>query len=88
MASNKEYSELTLEELLVEEKKIRKQEITSSVVMGFLIGIIIYGVAKNGFGFLYIFIPLVLMSIYYKALQKIKQNLRQVREEINIKNVR
>lgn len=86
MPDNKDYSEWTIEELLVEEKKIRKQEITSSVIMGFLGGIMIYGVANGGFSFIYVVIPLVLMSVFYKALQKIKQNLKQVREEIDTKD--
>jgi hypothetical protein len=53
----KERSELTDEQLLDEAKKIKSSSITNAVLIGFLIGIIIYSIVKNGFGF-FILIPL------------------------------
>ena len=52
-----ELSELTDEELLVESKKIRSTSITYALLIGFLIGIIIYSVVKNSLGF-FTLIPL------------------------------
>ena len=86
MLDSKDYSKLTLEELLTEEKKIKKNEIISAVIIGFSIGIIVYGVAKNGIGFLHIFIPLLLIYGIYKNSQKLKHNLKQIQEEINTRN--
>ena len=45
----------------------------------------IYGVSKNGIGFLHIFIPLILISGIYKNSQKLKRNLKQIQAEINAK---
>lgn len=45
MLENKDYAELTLEELLIEEKKLKKKEIISAVLIGVAIGILVYGVA-------------------------------------------
>lgn len=86
MSDKKDYSKLTLEELLKEEKKIKKNETISAFIIGFLISVMVYGVAKNGFGFLYIFIPLILIGGVYKNSQKLKDNLKQIRTEINTKN--
>lgn len=47
----KELSELTDQELLEEEKKIKSTAITNAVLVGFLIGIVFYGVTENGWGF-------------------------------------
>jgi hypothetical protein len=87
MFEKKDYSTLTLKELLAEEKKIKKSEIFSAGFIGFLIGIMIYGVVKNGFGFLYIAIPLLLIAGITKGSQIQKQNLKAIRAEINAKSV-
>lgn len=85
MSNHKDYSKLTLEELMIEEKKIKKKETIAAVIIGFLVGVMVYGVAKNGFGFLYIFIPLILISGIYKNSQQLKQHLKQIQAEINAK---
>ncbi len=85
MLDKKDYSKLTLEELLIEENKIKKNEIISAVLIGVLLGVMLYGIAKNGIGFIYIFIPLLLMSGIYKNSQNQKQNLKEVEESINAK---
>lgn len=85
MSENKDYTKLSLEELLAEEKKIKKMEITSSVIIGALVGVLIYGVAKKGLGFLHIFLPLIIIFGINKNTQKIKQNLKQIQAEIEDK---
>ena len=86
MLDDKDYSKLTLEELLIEEKKIKKNETIAAVIIGFLIGIMVYGVVMNGIGFLYIFIPLILIGGVYKNSQKHKHKLKQIQAEISAKN--
>ena len=88
MLDSKDYSKLTLEELLTEEKKIKKTEMLSAATTGFLIGIMVYGVVKNGFGFLYIAIPLFLIFGIYRNSQKNKQNIKQIQTEINTQNTK
>ena len=85
MLDKKDYSKLSLEELLAAEKKIKQNELISGMFIGFLIGIMVYGLVKNGFGFLYLAIPLFLIAGVYKNSQVQKQNLKQIREEINNK---
>ena len=55
----KQLSELTDQELLQEAKKMRSTSITNAVLVGVLIGIVIYSIMKNSLGFLTI-IPLFL----------------------------
>ncbi len=85
MSDKKDYSKLTLEELLVEERKAKKNAVFSAGLIGFMVGIMIYGIVKNGFGFLYIAIPLFLIFVIYKNSKTQKQNLKQIQAEINIK---
>ena len=61
MSDSKDYLKMTPEELSAEEKKLKRGEIISAVLVGFLVGVMIFGIAKNGFGFLYIFIPVLLI---------------------------
>ncbi len=83
MLDQKGYAQLTLEELLAEEKKLKRQSITGNVLIGFLAGVIIYGVAKNGFGLLYTAIPLLIIAAVAKNGQSIKAKLKELREEID-----
>ena len=86
MLDTDHYDKMELEELLKEEKKIKRKETTSAVLIGFLIGVIVYGVVKNGIGFIYIFIPLILIYGIYRNSQKLKDNLKQIQTEIKTKN--
>lgn len=88
MLEHKDFAEWTLEELLIEEKKFKKKETISSVLIGVALGILVYGVVKKGFGFLHIFLPLGLVYIFYKDSEKNKANLKQIRTEINNKHTK
>ncbi len=84
---NKDYSKQPLEELQKEEKKIKKLEITAATMVGFLVGIMIYGLVQNGFGFLYIVIPILLIAGIVKNSQNLKQKLKQIRAAISTKSM-
>lgn len=86
MSDNKDYAKMTLEELLVEEKKIKKEITITAVLIGFLIGVMIYGSAKNGFGFLYIVIPIIMIGGISKNAKKLKENLQELQAETNARN--
>lgn len=86
MSAQKDYAKLTLEELLSEEKKIKRNEAFAAGFIGFLVGIMVYGVARNGFGFLYIAIPLAMIVLIYRNSQRQKQALQQIRAEISLRN--
>jgi len=85
MAEAKDYSALPLEELLAEEKKIKRNEITGAVIIGFLVGVMIFGVASNGFGIIYTVIPIVLIGAIARHSGKQKKVLETVRAEIRAK---
>lgn len=78
----KKLSELTDEELLQEAKKMKSAEIWSALTIGFMIGIIIYSVARNSVGF-FTLIPLFFV---YKMLSNSKNNdeLKRLLKERNL----
>jgi hypothetical protein len=86
MLENKDYSKFTLEELLAEQKKIKENETISAVIIGLFLGVIIFGLVKNGFGWVYISISLISIIVIYKNSKKQKQNLTQIQTEIDNKN--
>lgn len=57
--NQKELSELTDQELLDEAKKMKSFSIMNGFLIGFLIGIIVYSIAKNSWGML------TLIPIYF-----------------------
>ncbi|MDZ7878302.1 MAG: hypothetical protein U5L45_11555 [Saprospiraceae bacterium] len=85
MTETKDYSKLTIEELTAEEKKIKKSELYSAFGIGFLGAVMVYGVVKGGFGFLYIAIPLFFIAGIVRNSQKVKQDLKQIQSEIENK---
>lgn len=82
MTEKKDYAQLTLEELQAEEKKVKSNRTISAFLVGFLVGVIIYGVVKNGFGLLYTVLPLLLIAGITKNRQNTKAKLQEVQEEI------
>lgn len=58
----KELTELTNDELLQEARKIKSGKLMDAVIFGFLIGVSVYSVVRNGFGLL-TFLPLVYIPI-------------------------
>jgi hypothetical protein len=67
-------SELTDQELLQEVKKRKSTSITNAFLIGFLVGIVVYSVAKNTWGFLTL-IPLFLI---YKLVNKPKYDDKEL----------
>lgn len=80
----KELSELSDQELLLEAKKRKSNSITTAVFIGFLVGIIIYSIAKNSFGFLTL-IPLFLV---YKLVNKPKSDSNELRNLLKERNLK
>jgi hypothetical protein len=82
MFEKKDYTKMTLDELLKAEKMAKKNNLFSAGLIGFLIGIMVFGVANGGFGFVYIAIPLFLIFAIAKNSQIQKQNLLELQAEI------
>ncbi len=75
--SKKEPSELTNQELLDADKKIKPSPITDAVLIGFLGGIILFSVVKNTWG-LVTLLPLYLIYIFLKK----GKNKKALQEEL------
>ena len=71
-----ELSRLTDEELLIEAKKMKSKSIANALLIGFLIGVIIYSVVKNNLGF-FTLIPLYFI---YKFVNK--SNSKALEEQL------
>lgn len=79
----KELSELTDQELLDEAKKMKSTSMINAVLIGFMIGIIIYSIVVNSIGF-FTLIPLFFI---YKITKGSKNNkaLEKLLKERNLK---
>lgn len=78
----KELSELTDQELLQEAKKMKSSSIINALLIGFLIGIVIYSIVVNSWGF-FTLIPLFLA---YKLINNPKKDkeLKELLKERNL----
>ncbi len=85
MPVNKDIAAMTVEELQAEEKRARTEQITAAVFIGFLIGVIVYGVATRGFGLLYVGISLGLIFLISRNSNKTKQRLADIRSALEKK---
>jgi uncharacterized membrane protein YbjE (DUF340 family) len=81
MLSNKDYTKMTLEELVSEEKKIKSQKTMTAVFIGVLIGIAVWSATHKG-GFLTFLLLFFAMLIGYRATQ----NLKNIQAEISRRN--
>ena len=75
--SKKELSELSNQELLDADKKIKPSPITDAILIGFLVGIILFSVVKNTWG-LVTLLPLYLIYIFLKK----GKNKKALQEEL------
>ena len=74
--TQEELSKLTDQELLDEAKKMKSTSITNAVLIGFIVGIIIYSIVKSNFGFFTLILLFFVYKIFndsknYNALKKI-----------------
>lgn len=81
--NQQELSQVSDQELLGRVKKVKSKPITNALLIGFLIGIIIYSIALNSWGFLTI-IPLFLVHLLIKNSKKSKE-LEKLLNERNLK---
>jgi hypothetical protein len=76
-----EFSNLTDEQLLQYQKRVKQSNILTAFIIGLLIGVAIYSAVKNGFGF-FTFFPL--FFVYLLARNGKKQV--KINKEINSRN--
>jgi hypothetical protein len=83
MTEKKDYGVCTDEELRSALKKTRSKTLTSAVFTGFLFGIILYGLAKNGFGLIYTLIPAILIYVNIRHAGQLKETKLEIQGEID-----
>ena len=76
--AEKELSGLSDQELLDEAKKLKSLSITNAFIIGFLVGIVIYSVAKNTWGLL----TLIPLYFVYKMANDHKNIRLKVLEKL------
>lgn len=83
--NQKQLSELTDQELLDEAKKMKSFSINNALIIGFLIGIIVYSIVKNSWGML----TLIPLYFVYKLINDPKnkryKELEELLKERNLK---
>lgn len=81
--TQKELSGLTDQELLDEAKKMKSTSITNAVLIGFMIGIVIYSIVKNSLGFF----TLIPFFFAFKFLNK-KNNHKALKSLLKERNLK
>jgi len=83
---DKKLSELTDQELLEEAKKMKSNAITHALLIGGVIGVVIYAVAKNNIGF-FALVPLYFVYKVFSNPENNKNNkeLEKLLKERNLK---
>lgn len=80
----KNLSELTDQELLQEEKKMKSAATIDAACIGFLIGIVVYSIWKNTLGFF----TLIPLFIVYKLINKPKYNKKELEALLKERNLK
>ncbi|MBC3788826.1 hypothetical protein [Spirosoma utsteinense] len=78
MFSSKDYSKMTLEELVLEEKKLKSQKTTIAVFIGFVVGIAVWSATHKG-GFL----TFILLIFAFLIGSRHSKNLKAIQAEIS-----
>ena len=82
--TQKPLSELSDQELLLEAKKQKSTSITNAILIGFLIGVIVYSVVQNTWGLL----TLIPLYFVYKLINKPKTNSEELEALLKERNLK
>jgi hypothetical protein len=83
--TNKDFSELTDQELLDEAKKMKSFSITNTLIIGFLVGIIFYSIVKNSWGLL----TLIPLYFIYKMINDPKnKRSKDLEKLLKVRNLK
>ena len=80
-------TELSDQELLQKIKKIKNNKIIDAAIVGFTIGIAIYGTVKNGLEF-FTFFPLILAYVIIKNSKNNKILEKEMQKELDSRNLK
>ena len=80
----KRLAELTDEELLKEAKKMKSKSIMNALLIGFLIGIVVYSFIKNSLGFL----TLIPLFLAYKLINNSKHSSKELESVLKMRGLK
>ncbi|MBC7571796.1 MAG: hypothetical protein H7319_19010 [Spirosoma sp.] len=83
MFSTKDYSKMTLDELVSEEKKVKSQKTLIALIMGLVVGIAVWS-ATHKWGAFFTFGLLILPFLIGSRYSK---NLKDIQAEINRRDI-
>ncbi|TDE47044.1 hypothetical protein E0I26_02855 [Flavobacterium rhamnosiphilum] len=78
----KRLTDLTEQELIIEQKKRKSISTSYSFIMGMMIGITVYGFIKNGLSF-FSLLPIIFLPIFIMNWN----NYKEVKNEIKSRNI-
>ena len=78
MLSSKDYSKMTLEELVSAEIKMKSQKTTTAVFIGVLIGIAVYAATHKSF-----VLPVILLIFAFLIGYRNSENLKSIQAEVS-----
>lgn len=89
METSKDYTSMSREELMVEEKKTRKEQLLVSVLIGFMVGAlafaVVFAVIAKDFRLISILLPSAMIYVFYRMAGKTNQRLAGIRAELGRK---
>jgi len=78
MFSSKDYSTMTRDQLVSEEKKLKSQKTATAVFIGFLVSIAVWAASHTGF-----VLPVTLLIFSFLIGYRYSQNLKGIQAEIS-----
>lgn len=78
MFSSKDYTSMTKEELLLEEKKMKSQKTITAAFIGFLVGIAVFAATRKG-----LLLTIVLLGSAFMIGRNHTRNQKNLQEEIS-----
>jgi len=78
MLSRKDYSQMTLEELVSEEQKIKSQNTTTAIFIGVILGIAVYAATHKGF-----ILTIILLISALLIGRRHSENQKRIQAEIS-----
>ncbi len=88
MPAQKDYSQWTLEALLIEEKIFTKNRTLAVRIMGVLVVVMVFSIVITEIELIYFFAPLLVILEFFRASKKDKQNLEEIKAEIAHRNAK
>jgi hypothetical protein len=83
MSENKDYNTLSRAELEKLMKQLKGEQKTANFIMGFCVGVMVFGYASNGFGWVYTLIPLLIIGAMYKSSHPRKEKMKELEEALS-----